>query len=376
MLGTLLAADAAGRHRVVVIGHISTKMRAIAAGVPENCIEHVHACGPLDPLAWRAVGRRGGTLGPAHVYAWGFWGLVAATMVRHRLAAPRSAIFTNILTPAQRRWLPLLARRYPWRYLATSPAIAADLASALTPSPSPGSCPVARTLAWCCPCAKSPAAAPDIQHVPLGIATTRPVTQDAASVRQALGIEERDGPIILLGGEMTEAAARQTYGLWAAAIVQQIFPATRVLVHTGLPVPFNWQQEVRSVRQLAATAPDPRFIMYSAPEAPWRDLLQVAGVLVVTPAAPISIRSLVWAMAAGVPIIATPTPQMQALLEHERTGLLAASHKPRAVAAELEKLFSHPELAPRLAAAARQYAQSAFAVRAMVERCGAAAPCR
>ncbi len=340
MLGTLVEADGAAAHRVAVMGHASISTQAMAAGVPVDCIKHVHSMGTLDPAGWWGVRKLIRELKPACVHAWGFQGMAAATM----LAVPgrRIAMFTMMPEACDRKWIGWMARHAPWLWVAASEQIAQQLRE------------IGRH--------RMP-----VEVVRPGIRSDEQPRQDAATLRKALGIKPGDGPIVLLGGAMGERCVRQSFGLWAAAIMQQIYPQLRVLVHTGHSGPFNWQQEIRSVRHLAATSPDPELVIYADPQLRWRDLLQVADVLVATPDGPISIDSVLWAMAAGVPVVATSTPEMLGLIESGHNGLLAPPNKPRAIAAQMEQVLGKPEVGPRLAAAAREFVQREFPAGKMVD---------
>ena len=340
MLGTLLQAQGTGNHHVLVIGHAATVLRAIEAGVPATCIDRVHSMGSWDPTGWRGVQRHVQRTKATMVHAWGFGGLVAASALRLPVER-RIATFTMEPTAAQQRWLPRLARRASWLWLAGAPPVAL----ALTALANGGA--TVETVA------------------PAILRDDRPV-RDAAQVREALGIRPGDGPIVLLGGEMAEAGARQAYGLWAAVIAQQIFPRLRILVHTGQPQPFDWRREMLSIRQLGATAADPELIMYADPAWHWRDVLQVADVFLLTPDRAIQQRGVLWAMAAGVPVVATATPQMQSLLEPGKTALIAQPGKPRVIAARLDEVLSDGALAARLGAAAQAHARRQFAAEHLV----------
>ena len=140
------------------------------------------------------------------------------------------------------------------------------------------------------------------------------------------------------------------------------------MVHTGAPQPFDWRRELAGIRQLAATAADPDLIMYTPPHWHWRDVLPVVDVLLLTPDRPIQQRSVLWAMAAGVPVVATATPQLQGLLEPGRTALLAQPGKPRSIAARLDEMLGDPALAARLGAAAQAQVRREYAAADLVSR--------
>lgn len=58
-------------------------------------------------------------------------------------------------------------------------------------------------------------------------------------------------------------------------------------------------------------------------------------------------------MAAGLPIVAEPTPRVHEWLTHDQTGRLTVSDKPKALAHELTQLLRDPDTAGRLRLAAR-----------------------
>ena len=66
------------------------------------------------------------------------------------------------------------------------------------------------------------------------------------------------------------------------------------------------------------------------------------------------------AMAAGVPVLASNVGGVPDLIEPERTGLFCDPQQPETFAAGVARLLNDPELASRLAVAARQAAQKRF----------------
>ena len=66
------------------------------------------------------------------------------------------------------------------------------------------------------------------------------------------------------------------------------------------------------------------------------------------------------AMAVGVPVVATDVSGIPELVRHERTGLLAPSRDPAALAAAMQRLLDDRSLAARLATAARDLLNREF----------------
>jgi glycosyltransferase involved in cell wall biosynthesis len=74
------------------------------------------------------------------------------------------------------------------------------------------------------------------------------------------------------------------------------------------------------------------------------------------------------AMAAGVPVVATPVGGVGELVRDGETGLLVPPEDPEALAAALRRLLDEPETAQRLAEAARAQVAERFSERVMCER--------
>ena len=78
-------------------------------------------------------------------------------------------------------------------------------------------------------------------------------------------------------------------------------------------------------------------------------------------------RSVVEAMLAGVPLVATAVDGIrEAVVSGERGGLLAPPRNPTALADAATRLVENPDLAARLAAAGQSWARERFDVRDMV----------
>lgn len=70
------------------------------------------------------------------------------------------------------------------------------------------------------------------------------------------------------------------------------------------------------------------------------------------------IAPVLWAMAAGKPVVATPSIAAAAGIVHERTGLIVPEDDPGAASLAVERLHDHPELGASLGAAARAFIAS------------------
>ena len=79
--------------------------------------------------------------------------------------------------------------------------------------------------------------------------------------------------------------------------------------------------------------------------------------------------SLRWAMAAGLPIVGEPTPAFSTVIQHEKTGLVAKSCRPRDIAVEVCRIADDRALAGRLARSARMFANFGGNARTYSEHC-------
>ena len=67
------------------------------------------------------------------------------------------------------------------------------------------------------------------------------------------------------------------------------------------------------------------------------------------------------AMLQGCPLVCTDNSGTSEMIEHETTGLLAASDSPADIAAQIQRLLDAPELAEQIGAAARRHAMEMHA---------------
>ena len=96
------------------------------------------------------------------------------------------------------------------------------------------------------------------------------------------------------------------------------------------------------------------------------DLLSHSEIFVLPSLMEASPNALIEAMAAGVPIVATRVGGIPESIEHERSGILVPPGDDRALAAGIARLMRRPQIASRLADAARQSAASRFSFDRMV----------
>lgn len=120
-------------------------------------------------------------------------------------------------------------------------------------------------------------------------------------------------------------------------------------------------------RQIDAAGLDGRVVLAGAFDSV-DDFLAAADLFVLPSLEEGMSRSLLEAMAAGLPVIASDIPGNRAIVDHETQGLLVPPRDPQALAQATDRLWSDPELASRLGAAARARVEREFSIPALVRR--------
>ncbi len=341
-------------HHVVGIGHWGTKTLLATVGI-EGDVGWERSMGWGDPSGWRGVRRMIAEFGPTHVHAWagaggrgaggGVCGIVATAVSGFsggRMAtfseAPREGAF-RLLRIVDGRGGPADSR---WRWVGSSSSIV-------------------RTLL------KHGLSGDRVIRIRPGVRMANGsagANESPGAVKESLGIAAEDGPIILLGGEGRNA--RHDYGLWAGAILQQIFLRTRVIVRDDPRRGGGWGVD-EGLNRFAGALPTDDMLVIAPAERTWGELLRVADLMLVTPDGSIPTGSILAAMAAGVPVIGTPVECVSELIQQGHNGLLAKAVKPRAIASRLEEFMADATLRWPLTDRARADVYEHFAPSAMVE---------
>jgi len=361
-LGRKLACEsrAGAAHRIVALGHRSTRALAAAAGITrgEGDIRFVHSMGWADPTGWRGVKREIQELKPSCVHAWGIPGAVAAAQALSGKSAARNGTTARVVS---------LAELPPKGHLRLLPMIHKGTVTGFG-QPAPA-CTWRVTTGWLKRELHSNGIAADaVNLVRPPLPEPTPLSPAALqAMREDLGLLPGDGPVILLGGEGgaggflatpgidplahgARGGPRHDLGMWAAAILQQMFPRIRVIVREdprGRPD--------AGFDRLFEHLPDNEIIIPAPARYSWDDLLAISDLLLVTPDGPFAGGCILHAFAAGVAVVGTPVEAVKEYLGDGVLGMLAASTKPRAIAAAIEAFFAGgPELRERLTEEARR----------------------
>ena len=340
------AEDASSTHEVVVLGHRSTGALLRSAGVTSLPVKihWVRSLGWMDPMGWRAMGRLVDPVNPTLLHAWG----LSAAMACAVGGTSAGRVVTLAEGPLSLRpWLVEMIDRGSWRagerkgrpvqWTGFTREVVDEIVAAGVPEER-------------------------VMHVPLGVAELKEPKGRRDSVREALGLLPEDGPVFLVGGD-ARRQSRHDYGLWSGGIVQQMFPRVRVVVRED-----PRGRRDHGLERLLNTMGDPELPVVAPAELSWAELLTIADVMLVTADGPVPMGAALHAMMAGVPVVGTPIRAVREIIEDGRTGLVARSLRPRALAARLEEVMGDREVCRRLTNAARVEAREKHGEFTMVER--------
>lgn len=295
---TALAALAVdGAHRVLCLGHRDVSRRYLDCGGDARSITTARSLGWADPTGWLAVRRAARDFSATHLHAWGAGSAVAAATVTQSL--PRVCTLGIAPTRAQGRILRTLESRQTWAFVATSSTVARAIAGQ----------------------ALGGAKQERLGRIRPGISMAQPhEALGPRELREALGIAPDEGPVLLAGGE--GRGTRLDFSLWVAAILVELFPKMRMIVRLG-----NDPHANARAQRFANDMLRHDINIFVDHDWPWASLCRAADMMIVASDGPISVRSILHAMAAGTPVIGTANEDISELIEHGHTGLLAYAPK-------------------------------------------------
>ena len=293
-------------------------------------METVHDLGGM-PLFWRTLRAESPSVFHAHV-TWPLsckYGLLAAAMAR--IPAVVATAHTRLPIRAPLRRQPKLISQLLDRYLAVSEAVARQLRDDFGINPS------------------------KIEVVHNGITTQSFARSRSAALRETLTGAHR-GPVVLTVARLDRGKGHADL-LDAARLVPE---ALFVFVGDG--------PERTSLESKARELEVANRVVFLGERQDVPDLLACADLFVLPSLSEGLPLSVLEAMAAEVPVVATAIPGVDEVITHGRTGLLASPNAPASLASAILRICAHPEEGRALASAAREHVRAKFSTERMVTR--------
>ncbi len=163
-------------------------------------------------------------------------------------------------------------------------------------------------------------------------------------------------PVLLLAGPPSESGG-QYYGVWAAAVMLQMFPELRIIM------PYTSRESLR-LERFGDAVKMRHMIVTPDSSLTWPQLVTCADVFVAPAVDEIATEPLSCAMAAGMPIVAAAVRSVTELIADGMNGLLYRADQPRKVARRVLTAIEDRQLSRRLGNTARAQAFEAFGLRA------------
>ncbi|HMD55270.1 MAG TPA: glycosyltransferase family 4 protein, partial [Phycisphaerae bacterium] len=198
----------------------------------------------------------------------------------------------------------------------------------------------------------------------------RSASNDASLVknfRRNLGLEPRNGPVVLLGG-WPEKNLRHDHGIWALGIVAKIQPQIWGIIRTSRTQCGQRANSLTGYGYFRSTLEDPGLIAMTTPEFSWRQLLMISDLFVFTPDQAVGMNSLLEAMAMGKPIVSTATSQVREVLQDDRNALLAPAGNPKEIAGRMNTLLIDSQLIERLGNEAKKAFSTLYKPEILIEQ--------
>ncbi len=197
-----------------------------------------------------------------------------------------------------------------------------------------------------------------IQVVPHGLTVvSAPNSANKSRLHAALGLSP-DTRIFAVVTPLQRSAHLED-AIWVASILQEIRnDAHVVIVGQGN----DYRRLVQYARQ-TKTTPKVHFVHEMATDV-WTE----AEVLLSTGTCAASAETILQAMAAGMPVVATDEPPHQELVVPGETGFLVKSRDAADLARQVNKLLDDPTLAANFRVAAQNVIAQTYSVESMVQR--------
>ncbi|MGC8560311.1 MAG: hypothetical protein ACP5O1_06485 [Phycisphaerae bacterium] len=336
---------------LLILGHYDGIAAAKRTGIPAERILWHRSLGRFDPATFFGVAGAVNAVEPHAVGLWGNW-------AQHTgwAAVRRVPLCIDFIPPSQPYLSPAFYAH--WLVPGRRAAVGFDRGEALVS----GSTTLRYCVqGWCgrmtTDSAQTDNASPSGEGAATPHATALSAQSDEAegsSARHSMpeNPPQTGGPRILI---ITDAgpAVRVDIALWAAAIVEQIMPDVKVLM--SLPTGY-WginRERQKRILEFVGDLANPELVSLEPETTPWQELAAGADVCVLAAEGPVILAPMLAAAAAGTPVIATATAQIQSAQPLAGLAATPPPNDPRLLAAAIVKILrqERPPRSEQMAAA-------------------------
>jgi glycosyltransferase involved in cell wall biosynthesis len=198
-----------------------------------------------------------------------------------------------------------------------------------------------------------------ITVIPPAVAAVRPPA-DPVALRRGWGLAENARLVVCICRMDTAEPGR--IALWGFDIVRYLFPDLYLLLIGDGRGRLTLESFSRAVMK------DERRVVYAGARPDAAQLLHLGEVVWVPRRRQGGTNTVLEAMAAGKPVVASALPNLAALVPDGATGFLVNAHDPPSFARRTRPILEKPELARSLGAAGRRRVETEFAPGLLAER--------
>ncbi|MFH0983808.1 MAG: glycosyltransferase family 4 protein [Planctomycetota bacterium] len=188
-------------------------------------------------------------------------------------------------------------------------------------------------------------------------ATLNRVRKSDLRTRLGLGPEA----VVLLTDQPATRDGGQFCAFWATAVRSFLEPNVRLVVPGCTP-------EVARLRRLAEAVEEAELLVLPGDPYRYEELVAVADVLLLPRVAESSVTAVAWAMAAGVPVIASATRTIAELLAHDHNAFLIKPDVTRRLALRFAEALGRRHAWGNLTEVARGQAYEVFSLGRCIEQ--------
>jgi glycosyltransferase involved in cell wall biosynthesis len=185
-------------------------------------------------------------------------------------------------------------------------------------------------------------------------------------VRSAFGFLPSDPVVLFVGRLVREKGVEELLRAMAEVVVE--VPDAKLLIVGGTLASERDQKTARRVEQIVARRDLATLVIFAGPRDDIPEILSAVDLFVLPSRREGMPRTILEAMAAGKPVVATDIRGCREEVIHEVTGLLVPVADPHALAQSISRLLANKEEAAQMGEAGRRRAESGFDEKRVLDR--------